>query len=621
MLTDDRERAAGDRRRARPRQPRAPRRPSARSLAAAERGAARAARRARATRRRSSLAGEGWHPGVIGIVASRLVERHHRPGVADRARRRRRRARARAAASPASTCSRRSTPAPSTSTRYGGHRAAAGLELRGRARRRLPRGVRRPRRARRSSPADLVPDRARRRGRRRRDASASTRRGARAPGPVRHGQPRRARCSSRRRGSRDVRPMGEGASTRASASRAAPARALGVAFGVNGELAGAPSDEPLDVAVRLEVNHWNGAVEPRVVLARRSTREPSPDAARADGAPRATRGAATSWWRRASTPSSSAELGPRPPRAAPATARGSAAWSMRRGGVGGGDARRADVERRAGARRLRRRVRRRELVERAAAPGAASAAASSALACGARCADGELARRGRARRPARPGAGRLGGARRATRARRRASSTSSCSTRRRSPHLERRCAAAPARRGFLHLGWGAAERRVRAARCCDDEWALRGPLAGALPRRCAEAGERRRRAARARRSRGDGAPPARRPRRRRAASRVLGELGLAGRLDRGASAAVRGRILGEDGAGALRAPSRLLGRPRGGPAIPAASTTERAALTGTAPTPTASQLRRRATRRGHIRVGASTRAGRAAPASTRSPAS
>ena len=25
------------------------------------------------------LAGEGWHPGVIGIVASRLVERHHRP--------------------------------------------------------------------------------------------------------------------------------------------------------------------------------------------------------------------------------------------------------------------------------------------------------------------------------------------------------------------------------------------------------------------------------------------------------------------------------------------------------------------------------------------------------------
>src|SRR5581483_8531728 len=27
------------------------------------------------------LAGEGWHPGVIGIVASRIAERHHRPTV------------------------------------------------------------------------------------------------------------------------------------------------------------------------------------------------------------------------------------------------------------------------------------------------------------------------------------------------------------------------------------------------------------------------------------------------------------------------------------------------------------------------------------------------------------
>ena len=27
------------------------------------------------------LASEGWHPGVIGIVAARIAERHHRPAV------------------------------------------------------------------------------------------------------------------------------------------------------------------------------------------------------------------------------------------------------------------------------------------------------------------------------------------------------------------------------------------------------------------------------------------------------------------------------------------------------------------------------------------------------------
>ena len=67
---------ASDRRGAGPRQPRAPARGEAASASRPKR---------RSPRSGSApayvLAGEGWHPGVIGIVASRLVERHRRPVV------------------------------------------------------------------------------------------------------------------------------------------------------------------------------------------------------------------------------------------------------------------------------------------------------------------------------------------------------------------------------------------------------------------------------------------------------------------------------------------------------------------------------------------------------------
>ena len=74
VLTEDPMRAAQIAERARPRQPGAPRRRDARALRS--RGPGRRAARQRAG---YVLAGEGWHAGVIGIVASRLVERHHRP--------------------------------------------------------------------------------------------------------------------------------------------------------------------------------------------------------------------------------------------------------------------------------------------------------------------------------------------------------------------------------------------------------------------------------------------------------------------------------------------------------------------------------------------------------------
>src|SRR5690348_14410270 len=74
------------------------------------------------------LAAEGWHAGVIGIVAARVAERHHRPAVLV------------ALEGEAGTGSGRSIPAfdllgglhacAEYLERYGGHRAAAGVTLR-----------------------------------------------------------------------------------------------------------------------------------------------------------------------------------------------------------------------------------------------------------------------------------------------------------------------------------------------------------------------------------------------------------------------------------------------------------------------------------------------------------
>lgn len=73
------------------------------------------------------LAGEGWHPGVIGIVASRLVERHHRPFVlialdGDTGRGSGRSIAGFDLLAGLHTCG-------GHLLRYGGHRAAAGLEI------------------------------------------------------------------------------------------------------------------------------------------------------------------------------------------------------------------------------------------------------------------------------------------------------------------------------------------------------------------------------------------------------------------------------------------------------------------------------------------------------------
>jgi single-stranded-DNA-specific exonuclease len=62
----------------------------------------------------------------------------------------------------------------------------------------------------------------------------------------------------------DVRTMGEEGKHARFSLHSGSHRALGVAFGRSSF--GVEDEDMLDAAVRLEVNHWNGAVEPRVVL-------------------------------------------------------------------------------------------------------------------------------------------------------------------------------------------------------------------------------------------------------------------------------------------------------------------------------------------------------------------
>ena len=132
------------------------------------------------------LAGEGWHPGVIGIVAARIAERHYRPTVLI------------ALEGDEGSGSGRSIPGfdllagleagADELLRHGGHRAAAGPDDRAQPRRALPRGVRRPRRP-HAHPGRPHRHRARRRGRARRHAAARAGRGARAAQALRLRQP------------------------------------------------------------------------------------------------------------------------------------------------------------------------------------------------------------------------------------------------------------------------------------------------------------------------------------------------------------------------------------------------------------------------------------------------
>ncbi len=228
------------------------------------------------------LAGPGWHPGVIGIVASRLVDRHHRPVVVISL-----------DGEGGGRGSGRSIPGfdllagleacAEHLDGFGGHRAAAGLQLQAENLDAFRRAFAA------HAAAVLGPDDLRRTERI--DAMV----GGAALGldlaeeigqlaPFGMGNPGvRLLVPSAR--VRDVRTMGEGNRHARFSLHSGAHRAVGVAFGRSG--LGVGDDDPVDVAVRLEVNHWNGAVEPRVVL-----RELYPRSAEEPG------GESSAWWER-----------------------------------------------------------------------------------------------------------------------------------------------------------------------------------------------------------------------------------------------------------------------------------------------------------------------------------
>jgi single-stranded-DNA-specific exonuclease len=218
------------------------------------------------------LAGEDWHPGVIGIVASRLAERHHRPfvlvaleGAAGRS--------GDASASPAlGRGSGRSiagfdlleglNECAGHLLRHGGHRAAAGLEI---ERERLEEfaaafaahaeRVLSTEQLVRSERVDAVV--------RGDELGMALAEELRALAPFGCANPavsllvQGARFAERR-------PMGEGRHVRFTVL-ADGARARAVAFGAGTSLP-VRDGVPADATFTLEVNEWRGVSEPRLVL-------------------------------------------------------------------------------------------------------------------------------------------------------------------------------------------------------------------------------------------------------------------------------------------------------------------------------------------------------------------
>jgi single-stranded-DNA-specific exonuclease len=244
--------------------------------------AAEAAAAAQAHQAAIVVAGDGWHPGVVGIVASRLVERWRRPCVVI------------AVEDGSGRGSGRSISAYDLHaglaacsehlTRFGGHRMAAGVELDAGAvdpfRRALAAHA-----AAALSPDDLVP---------------VERVDAVVPGgdlglqlaedlellrPFGMGNPQPTLLVPAARFER-VTAMGEEKEhSRFTLVTAGGARSRGVAFRSPPKDLAPARERAHDIALRLEQNRWNGTVEPRVLLRALCPTEPGEIVALGDDRP------------------------------------------------------------------------------------------------------------------------------------------------------------------------------------------------------------------------------------------------------------------------------------------------------------------------------------------------
>ena len=218
------------------------------------------------------LAGDGWHPGVIGIVASRIVERYHRPALLIAL-----------GDDGTGTGSGRSIPAfdllgglhaaAPLLTRYGGHRAAAGLTIDASRVDEL-RDAFEAHAAAALAPDDLI-------RRERVDAVVSGCHLGLALAdelaqlePTGMGNPG-VTLLVPGANLTDVRTMGEEGKHVRFTVEAGGGRCRAVAFGCDGRLP-VRSGIPADATFRLERNSWNGAVEPRLRLRHAQPTEPAP---------------------------------------------------------------------------------------------------------------------------------------------------------------------------------------------------------------------------------------------------------------------------------------------------------------------------------------------------------